>query len=142
MYLKIENGLRGPSVQEASCHTEAHLVAKHFLIRMNLFFLSFIRLALQTVAMSHVSCVCALSCLTLCNPVETGNGNGLLFVARQAPLSMEFSRLEYWSGLPFPSPEDLPNPGIEPVWMYLFTQKCWVKDEQHDSWFIFVRRLL
>ena len=35
-------------------------------------------------------------------------------VARQAPLSMEFSRQEYWSGLPFPSPRDLPNPGIEP----------------------------
>ena len=34
-------------------------------------------------------------------------------VALQAPLSMEFSRQEYWSGLPFPSPEDLPNPGIE-----------------------------
>ena len=33
--------------------------------------------------------------------------------ARQAPLSMEFSRQEYWSGLPFPSPGDLPNPGIE-----------------------------
>ena len=28
--------------------------------------------------------------------------------------SMQFSRLEYWSGLPFPSPEDLPNPGIKP----------------------------
>ena len=35
-------------------------------------------------------------------------------VACQAPLSMEFSRPEYWSGLPFPSLEDLPNPGIEP----------------------------
>ena len=34
-------------------------------------------------------------------------------VARQAPLSMEFSRREYWSGLPFSSPGDLPNPGIE-----------------------------
>ena len=34
--------------------------------------------------------------------------------AYQAPPSMEFSRQEYWSGLPFPSPEDLPNPGIEP----------------------------
>ena len=32
----------------------------------------------------------------------------------QAPLSVGFSRQEYWSGLPFPSPEDLPNPGIEP----------------------------
>ena len=35
-------------------------------------------------------------------------------VAHQAPLSTVFSRQEYWSGLPFPSPGDLPNPGIEP----------------------------
>ena len=35
-------------------------------------------------------------------------------VARQAPLSMEFARQEYWSGLPFPSPKVLPNLGIEP----------------------------
>ena len=35
-------------------------------------------------------------------------------VARQAPLSMRFSKQEYWSGLPFPSPGYLPNPGIEP----------------------------
>ena len=34
--------------------------------------------------------------------------------ARQAPLSMEFSKQEYWSGLPCPSPGDLPKPGIEP----------------------------
>ena len=34
-------------------------------------------------------------------------------VAHQAPPSMGFSRQEYWSGLPFPSPGDLPNPGIE-----------------------------
>ena len=44
-------------------------------------------------------------CPTLCNPTN---------VACQASLSMEFSRQEYWSGLPFPSPEDLPNSGIEP----------------------------
>ena len=35
-------------------------------------------------------------------------------VAYQASPSMGFSRQEYWSGLPFPSPGDLPNPGIEP----------------------------
>ena len=35
-------------------------------------------------------------------------------VAHQAPPSMEFSRQEYWSGLPFPSPGDLPNPGTKP----------------------------
>ena len=35
-------------------------------------------------------------------------------IAHQAPPSMEFSRQEYWSGLPFPSPGDLLNPGIKP----------------------------
>ena len=44
-------------------------------------------------------------CLTLCDRWT---------VAHQAPSSMRFSRQEYWSGLPFPSPGDLPDPGIEP----------------------------
>ena len=44
-------------------------------------------------------------CPTLANPWT---------VALQVPLSMGFSRQEYWSGLPFSSPGDLPNPGIEP----------------------------
>ena len=35
-------------------------------------------------------------------------------VAYQAPLSMGFSRQEFWSGLPFPFPGDLPDPGLEP----------------------------
>ena len=37
-----------------------------------------------------------------------------LTIAHKAPLSMEFSRQEYWSGLPFPSPGDLPDSGIKP----------------------------
>ena len=45
------------------------------------------------------------SCLTLVIPWT---------VAHQAPLSMGFSRQEHWSRLPFPSPGDLPDPGIEP----------------------------
>ena len=36
-------------------------------------------------------------------------------VAHQGPLSMGFSRKEYWSGLPCPAPGDLPDPGIEPM---------------------------
>ena len=47
----------------------------------------------------------AKSCLTLVIPWT---------LACQAPLSMGFSREEYWSGLLFPSPGDLPHPGIEP----------------------------
>ena len=50
--------------------------------------------------------LCRFSCVRLfVNPWS---------VARQAPLSMGFSRQEYWSGLPCPSPGDLPNPGIKP----------------------------
>ena len=36
-------------------------------------------------------------------------------VALQVPLSMRFSRQDYWSGLPGPPPGDLPNPGVEPI---------------------------
>ena len=43
----------------------------------------------------------------------------LRIVAHQALLSMGFSRQEYWSGTPFPSPEGLPNPEIEPVFLTL-----------------------
>ena len=39
----------------------------------------------------------------------------LWIVPHQAPLSMQFSRQEYWSGLPVPTPRDLPNPRIKPV---------------------------
>ena len=55
-----------------------------------------------------IICYCGLVaklCLTLATPWT---------VALQAPLSMEFSKQEYCSGLPLPSPEDLPYPGMEP----------------------------
>ena len=44
--------------------------------------------------------------------VVSGSSVTLWTVACQAPLPMEFPRQEYWSGLPFPSPGDLPEPGI------------------------------
>ena len=52
-------------------------------------------------------------------------------VAYQAPLSMGFSRQECWSGLPFPSPGDLPNPGIEPGYPTLQAEV--LEDEQEFS---------
>ena len=51
-------------------------------------------------------CMCAQSCRVFATP---------LTVAHQAPLSMGFSRQEYWSGLPFPPPGSLPYPGIKPT---------------------------
>ena len=55
----------------------------------------------------HV-CVCSSAqlCLTLCDPLD---------LACQTPQSMGFLRQEYWGGLPFPLPGDLPNPGVKPV---------------------------
>ena len=52
-------------------------------------------------------CVCVCVCPTLCNPMD--------YSPHQTPLSMEFSRQEYWSGLPFPSSGHLPDSGIEPT---------------------------
>ena len=52
-------------------------------------------------------CYCLVTkvCPALCDPMD--------YVVHQTSLSMGFPRQEYWSGLPFPSPEDLPNPGIK-----------------------------
>ena len=55
--------------------------------------------------MSGITCV--LCCIRLLVTPWT--------IALQAPLSMEFSRQGYWSGLTFPPPGDLPDPGIEPM---------------------------
>ena len=63
-------------------------------------------LLLVTVTLEITECVCvrAQSCPTLCNSMQPC----------QAPLSMKFPRQEYWSGLPFPFPGDLSDPGMEP----------------------------
>ena len=54
-------------------------------------------------------CTCSVtnSCSTLCNPMDP--------IAHQTPLSMAFPRQEYWSGLPFPPPRNLLDPGIKPA---------------------------
>ena len=76
---------------------------------------------------SYCVCVCLLlSRVQLLAPPWTA--------AHQAPLSMESSRQEYWSGEPFPSPGDFPDPGIEPKSSALQTdslQAVWVTKETH-----------
>ena len=72
------------------------------------------------------------SCSALCNPIDC---------SLPGLLSMGFSRQEYCSGLPFPSPGDLPDPGIEPVSLrslalaggFFTTRATW---ERHCSWHI------
>ena len=77
-----------PHPQQLS-HSILHSLSKNFDIKVN----------------SFCGGLVAKSCLILAI---------LWTVACQDPLSMEFSKQKYWSGLPFPSPGDLPNPGIEP----------------------------
>ena len=60
------------------------------------------------ICISYLYCLwCAQSSLSLCNRMD--------YSLPGSPLSMEFSKREYWSGLPIPSPGELPNPGIEPA---------------------------
>ena len=72
-------------------------------------------------ACMHVCVLSHFSCVWLCDPMD--------YIAWQAPLSMGSSRQEYWSGLPFPSPTDLPNPGVEPgspaLWEYSLPNEIW-----------------
>ena len=63
-------------------------------------------------------------------------------VAYQAPLSMGFSRQEYWSGLPFPSPGDLPNPGIEPGFPTLEADALTSEPPgNQNKWLFFIRSI-
>ena len=59
----------------------------------------------MSVSICYFDGLVAKSCATLATPWTVGH---------QAPLSMGFSRQEYWSGFPFPSPGNFPNPGIKP----------------------------
>ena len=76
-----------------------HLVQSPCSITVSHFYASKFRWKSHLLKITKVKVSVAQLCPTLCNP---------------ALLSMEFSREEYWSGLPFPSPGDLPDPGIEP----------------------------
>ena len=73
--------------------------------------LSFVICEMSTINPRAGLCVlCMLSCFSLVQLFMT-----LWTVAHQAPLSMGFSRWEYWNGLPCPPPGDLPDPRIEPT---------------------------
>ena len=65
--------------------------------------------------MSHRDIMAVLVLLLSCSVVP--NSVTLWTVAFQAHLSMGFPRQEYWSGVPFPTAGDLPNPGIEPTFL-------------------------
>jgi len=61
-------------------------------------------------------------------------------VACQAPLSIGFSRQEYWSGLPFPSPGDLPHPGIKPGSLALQADDLQLSYEGSPFWSLRTQR--
>ena len=57
-------------------------------------------------------------------------------VALQAPLSMEFSRLQYWSRVPFCSPGGLPDPGIKPSSPTLQADSCCLSTREAQAWWM------
>ena len=82
-------------------------------------------------------CSVAHSCPTFCGPWTVGC---------QAPLSMRFPREEYWGGSPFPSPGDLPNPGIKgasPALAggFFTTSATWEAHTYTDTDFFFLKIL-
>ena len=89
----------------------------------------------MTICYSNNKYMC-LSCLNCVRLFET-----LWTVALQAPLSVGFSRQEYWSGLPCPPPGDLPNPGVKPTSLkspavadgFFTTSTTWGAQEQAQS---------
>ena len=88
------------------CHSPAPLLICHLELKHHTFIaplnLVYILTALPQIRLHMHACSVAQSCPTL-------------WPHGQAPMSMGFSKQEYWSGLPFPPPGDLPDPGIEPV---------------------------
>ena len=87
------------------------------LLSFSIDFLSLVHDMVCAYVLSHFSPVCLFVTLRT--------------VLHQAPLSMEFSRQEYWSGLPCPPPEDLPNPVIEPTSLRNSLIGRWVLYHQH-----------
>ena len=78
--------------------------------------LIFLKMKCLCTPISHYTlstCIHFQSHLTLCHSMDS--------VAHRVPLFMEFFRQEYWNGLPFPPPGDLPNPGIEPTFFVSLT---------------------
>ena len=92
----------GDGLHNHELHITEHLL---WLIRSSLYYVYFTTIFKRLVKKKVV--LVTKSCPTLLWPPRT--------VACQFPLSMGFSKQECWNGLPFPSPEDLPNPGIKPV---------------------------
>ena len=94
-------GWEDPLEEEMAIHSS-------ILVRKNPWMQSMCVLSTHTTSFQilDVLCLVAQSCPTLCNPMDC---------SPQAPLSMGFSRQEYWSGLSCPPPGDLPDSDIEPV---------------------------
>ena len=91
--MKTLNKKRNDPIKKWTRHMNRHL-AKEDIALVNRLEKMFIK-----------NCLAAKLCPTICNPMD--------YMAHQTPVSMGFSRQEYWSGLPFPPPEDLPDSGIK-----------------------------
>ena len=101
----------------SSCFSFQSLISRFTDQTLKISFI-FLRITTSSAAMMNISCAIQKSLMAWTKRVSLLSHVGLFVtpwtVAYEAPPTMGFSRQEYWSGLPFPSPGDLPNPGIEP----------------------------
>ena len=85
------------------------------LIGVQLFYSVVLVCTANWLSYTYTCVLAAQSCLSLCNSMT---------IALQAPLSMQFSRQEYWNGLPFPTLGDFPDPGMEPALLHCMQTLC------------------
>ena len=110
-----------------------HWIAREFPVLT--FSEEFESVVLQNVHHIRFACACSVAqCVRLFSTVWT--------VARQTPPSVEFSRQEYWIGLPFPYLGDLLDPGIKPVspaWWASSLPLCHIGSPRFSSWVLMIR---
>ena len=115
---------RGSSLlRDWTCNSSAALAGRFFTTKpcgkphAYLIYLIFVKCLPDTsyyaIALNHY--IYSTLYMLSCSVVSSSLWPHGLYVAHQAPVSMGFSRQEYWSGLPLPAPGNLPDPGIKPV---------------------------
>ena len=100
-------------------------------------FLKYLRIWVKPLELLHESCLCPLSHFS-----RVQLSAALWTEAYKASLSVGFFRQEYWRGLPFPPPGDLPNPGIKPAFLmspaltdkFFTTSATWETPRLHESY--------
>ena len=103
---RIDEGVRWGAVDNNQCRMAGCIICAHILTTCFIYYICVLYITYR-----YNICICIIYCCLVSKSFYSLRPWNL---AHQAPLSMVFSRQEYWSGLPFPLPGDLLDPGMEP----------------------------